>query len=227
MRLKILLILLMLVPPLAFAQRTSYDVVAPNGVVHVEEYDVDGHREMHCAIASDEGLADLTYDGRAIRFGDGYAIEFTTLVRTPAVFVLRLVATAPHGPSSTAILARSMSTGETTHAGLDGFTAAMRRSRHAQIAARVLTELQSEPADGRKWQIDPLNRLSFRIAPNDCLTDAYALVVAAAGILTYCDNPVTGLQCFVSVGGFLGAAYSMWRDCPDNQYADGTIGWGP
>jgi len=227
MRLKFLLLVLMLVPPLTFAQRTSYDVVAPNGVVHVEEYDVDGHREMHCAIASDEGIADLTYDGRSIRYGDGYAIQFTTLARTPAVFVLRLVATAPHGPSSTAILARSTSTGETTNAGLDGFTTAMRRSRQAQIAARVLTALPSTPADSRKLQIDPLSRPSFRIAPNDCLGDAYGLIAAAAGILSYCDNPATPTQCIGAVGTFLLMAYNMWRDCPDQQYADGTVGWGP
>lgn len=125
-------------PVLAFAQTppnpppallSSYDLIAPNGVAHVEELDVGGHRQLHCVVTSNEGSGELTFDGRTIQFGDGYAIELTTLARTPSSFVVRLSAAGQHGPSATAIIARSLRTGETTSAGIEGFSNAMRRSR--------------------------------------------------------------------------------------------------
>lgn len=235
MRLRVLPILLLFIPALAVAQRapsppalaSSYDLVAPNGVVHVEEFDVDGHRQLHCVITSNEGDAELTYDGLAIQFGDGCAIRFTTLARTPAAFVLRLVAVAPHGPSSTAIVARSLSTGETTHAGFEGFSATMRRSRQAQIAAGVLAALQNAPAEGRKLRMDPLGRPPFVAAPQDCLTSAISFVMAAAGVLYYCGDPATALQCIGSISTLGMMGYNMWKDCTDGGYLDECIGCGP
>ena len=226
MRLRmVVLILFLLAPPLAFAQ-ASYDLVAPNGVVHVEESFVDGHKQLHCAVTSNDGVAELTYDGRSIRFGDGYAIEFTTLARTPASFVVRMVAVAPHGPSSTAIVARSLSSGETTHAGFEAFGAAMRRSRQAQIAGKVLVALQNAPADGRKLELDPLGRPPFVTAPDDCLTDAIAFVMAAAGVYVYCGDAATAFNCLGAIATLAGAAYNMWSDCT-GSYLDNSIGFGP
>ncbi|HEV2721401.1 MAG TPA: hypothetical protein VG323_15370, partial [Thermoanaerobaculia bacterium] len=162
--------------------------------------------------------------GRSIRFGDGYAIEITTLANTPSSFVVRLVATAPHGPSSTAIVARSLRTGETTHSGAEGLSLAMRRSRHAQIAAQVLFELQKASAEGRKLQVGSLSRPPFTVRPMDCLTDGIGVITAAVGMLRFCSNPATALECFGAVDGFLVATYSLLRDCPDT-YLDNSIGF--
>ena len=227
MRLKMVeLILFLLVPPLAFAQTSAYDLVAPNGVVHVEESIVDGHKQLHCLVTSNDGDAELTFDGRAIRFGDGHAIEFTTLARTPASYVLRLVATAPHGPSSTAIVAHSLTTGETTHAGFEGFATAMRRSRQAQIAAQVMVALQSTMMEGRKLQMDSLGRPSFTVAPTDCLTDGVTLVMSAAAMYYYCGDPLTSLQCLGAIVTLAVQSYNLWHDCT-SSYLDNSIGFGP
>jgi hypothetical protein len=225
MRLRGLLILLMLVPAFAFAQG-AYDLVAPNGVVHVDESFVDGHKQLHCVVTSNEGDAELTYDGRSIQFGDGYAIEFTTLARTPASFVVRLVAVAPHGPSSTAIVARSLLTGETTHAGFDAFSVAMRRSRQAQIAGQVLGALPTVPAEGRKLQLDSHSRPPFTVAPTDCLTDVIGMVIAATQVYIQCGAEIPDISCLYAVMAFAGASYAVWNDCT-GSYLDNSIGFGP
>src|SRR6266542_3154115 len=112
-----LAILLIAVP--SFAQMaagpqvitTSYDLVGPAGIVHVEEMDINGHRETHFSVTSNGGVAELAFDGRTIRFGDGYSIVLTTLANTPNAFVARFTASGPGGTSATTILAKNLRTG--------------------------------------------------------------------------------------------------------------------
>jgi len=139
-------VLSFVMPTLLFAQTvpgtpvivSSYDLVAPTGVAHVEELEVNGKRRLHCVVTTNEGKAEVTYDGRTIRFGDGYFITRTTLSNTADALVGRLVATDPEGGSGTTIFGVNRKTGETTFAGVEQYTGTLRRSHDVRIANRVL-----------------------------------------------------------------------------------------
>jgi hypothetical protein len=241
-----LVALLILMPALAFAQATSasreilasYDLVAPTGVAHVEEIAVDGHHQTRCVVTTNEGLAEVTFDGRTIRLSDGYSIVRTTLAKTSTALVTRLTANAPDGKSATAILALNLATGQTAFAGFEGYTALIHRSHDIRIANRVLPlvvqqhaapfaiDAPSETGGGAtsgRLRVSALRELPrFKAAPTDCASSSLAFMGAALAVEIYCLSEVEP-NCLLSLMGLTSAAYSMSMDC--GYYTDNTIGW--
>ncbi len=238
-------VLSFVMPTLLFAQTvpgtpvivSSYDLVAPTGVAHVEELEVNGKRRLHCVVTTNEGKAEVTYDGRTIRFGDGYFITRTTLSNTADALVGRLVATDPEGGSGTTL----------------------RRSHDVRIANRVLPLVVPPPrvphltgsgttlwmasgspdplaTDVGNASVTPLMKAksaalgkqpSFRPVPtSDCLSSALLFVAAAGLSVEVCLNGSLW-GCVSALVGLAGAFEGVLTDCfPGFEYGD-TTGYGP
>jgi len=214
----------------------------PTGIVHVEDLDVAGHRQTHCVVTTNDGTADLRFDGRTIQFGDGYSIVRATLVNTPTAFVTRLTATSPGATTANAILARNLVTGETTSAGFDSFVALLRRSHDVRLAATVLPLVSGQtpswkPAGATTSTTGTIDYVGsgrlhagslshhFTVAPMEaCLNASFTYLVCAAAVAATCGAGPEDPLCLVAVMALGGAAYQLATDC--GTYNDNTIGWG-
>jgi hypothetical protein len=222
--------LLIAVPALSFAQKAPYDLVGSAGVVHIEEMEINGHHQTHFSVMSNSGTADLTFDGRTIRYGDGYSIVLTILANTPNAFVARFTANGPGATSATAILAKNLHTGDVTYAGLEEISGFLRRSHDAQIAGVVMRSLADLPAaslaSGNDASISSAGahsgRLVFKPAPADCATSAVLLILSAAGVFTC---PEGGLTCLGGAVGVITQTYTLATSGCGTD-VDNTIGWG-
>ena len=239
MRRTVTTLLLAAFPALAVAQMpletkvvtSSYDLFAPNAVVHVDNLQIGGRVKIHTLITADDGAADLMFDGRTITFGDGYALAMTTLANTPGAFVARFAANAPDGESATAIIGLNLQTREVTSAGMEDVTRLLRRSHDAAIAGRVLPLVSVEHAPGlssgssSSASLWPAGGRLFKPRSQDCLTSGVTFEIAAAAALGTCANPATALACLAAISQLGIQGYSMATGgCI--FYYDNTIGWG-
>lgn len=237
MRQGIITVLLILAPAFLLAQTvpqapvitSAYDLVAPTGVVHVENIANGDRQEIHCVISANDGTADMRFDGRSIRFGDGYSVVYTVLANTTSAFVTRVVASGPNGPTATAILALNPKTQETVFAGWEDFAAMLRRSHHAQIAAKVLP-LAAQPAAGSisgnaSSSVTHVGRgAGLRPKTTDCASSGFQLMVSAAVAASTCPGGVMP-GCLGGAGGMLISGYNLYTGgCI--QPIDNTVGWG-
>ncbi len=207
----------------------SYDLVGSAGVVHVDDMEINGHRETHFSVTSNHGIAGLTFDGRAIRFDDGYSIALTTLANTPDAFVARFTAHDPSGTSVAAILGKNLRTGEVTYAGVDDVVRFLRRSHDAQITGAVMRSLGDQYAPSLQGANEAPARAAgahpgkaFKPAPTDCATSGVTLVISMGGVFTCPEGTIT---CIGGVVGVISSTYSLATGgC--GYSIDDTIGWG-
>src|SRR4029077_17524828 len=105
MRVKIMVVLLILVPALSFAQSNAappqlmrfYTLITPPGsptfgAAYVEDIKIGDRRQIHTMVSPNEGSGEFSFDGRRIVWGDGYTVVRETLANTRGVLVVRLTA---------------------------------------------------------------------------------------------------------------------------------------
>lgn len=222
-------LLLLLLPALAFAQPApqvvrSVDLLTPPGsatfgVAHVEDVRIGEARQIHTIVTTNEGEAEITFDGRTMRFGDGYTIVRETLANARGVLVLRLTASTPEGLSESAIVVYNRKSAETTSIGIDRYAVLLQGSREARLAQKILPLVASAPSAHS-------SELGAKISYlGDCLMAGLAVEAASVGVIVGCGsgNPAA---CTLALYGLAAAWDSFMGTCPATSYDDGTIGWG-
>lgn len=221
---KLLAALLVVLPAVAVAQpqvvRTVDFITPPGtpvfGVAHVEDLRNGDRRQFHIAVSTAEGSADLTFDGRTLRLGDGTTIVSEVLANTRGAFVLRVTASTEAGSSESAILVQNRQTGETSVVGAERYALLLSGSRDARIAHQILSLVTSAPRGS--------GGLSAKVGEFDCLIACMNEMTALFGMAYGCS---TGnlLGCLGAVSAAITQANAMYNSCGLVSYDDGTIGW--
>ena len=205
----------------------TLDLVTPPGsavagVAHVEEVKTGDRQAIHTVVTTNDGSANLTFDGRTLSLGDGYTIVKETLANTHAVLVVRLTASAPDGSSESAVVLWNRQSGEATSIGADRYARLLNGSHDAVMAARILPQLTFSTAQSSGLHGKGLG--SITIHGDDCLQAALAVEAACVGVILGCgsDNPAV---CLIAIYNLANQMQSMSSRCPDSGYND-TIGWG-
>ncbi len=229
MRTKIVtLLLLIALPAIVVAQPApetvrTLDLVTPPGaatfgVAHVEDIRIGDRRQIHTVVTTNEGSADLIFDGRTIQFGDGYTVVRETLANTRSVLVARLTASTPEGSTESAIIVLNRQSAEVTSIGAERYALLLKGSHDARIANQVLP-LVALPATHRDAGLGA--KSSYL---GDCLIAGLAVEAASVGVIVGCGsgNPAA---CALALYGLAVALDSFAGSCPSTPYDDGTIGW--
>ena len=228
MRVKIMVVLLILVPSLSFAQSNAappqvmrfYTLITPPGsptfgVAYVEDMKIGDRRKIHSIVSTNEGSGEFTFDGRTIELGDGYTAVRETLTDNRGVLVARLTASTPEGFSESAIIVANRQTGEVTSIGLDRYTLVLQGSHDVRIINKVLP------------LVAPVTHIAAGLAPrvgDSCDIATLMFVTATLGLELAC---ATGPgACSLAISGWIAAANNYISSCPSTPYGDGTIGWG-
>ncbi len=204
----------------------SFDLVTPPGsavagVVHVEDLRIGNHWQLHTIVTTNDGSADLTFDGRTIRFGDGYTIVRETLANKGGVRVDRLTASAPDGTTASAVILANRASREATAVGIERYVQLLQQSHDARMAGLILPQLTLSPA---------AHAASLKgfgvITPHatSCAQAGLDVEMACAGVIIGCgsDNPLVCGGALYYLGEKIGI---MMDTCDPPSYDDGTIGW--
>jgi hypothetical protein len=205
----------------------TLDLVTPPGsslagVVHVEDIKIGDRRQIHTVVMTNEGSADLTFDGRTTQFGDGYKVVRETLANTPAVRVERLTASAPDGTTEFAVIVLNRQSAEATAIGAERYALLLKGSHEAVIAAQILPQITFKMAHVSGSMFKGLNAITTH--GDDCLQASLAVEAACVGVILGCasENPALCLLALYALGTQID---KMVESCPTPSY-DNTIGWG-
>ena len=205
----------------------TFDLVTPpgsavSGVAHVEDIKIGDRRQIHTVVTTNEGIAELTFDGRTIELGDGYTIMRETLVNTSAVRVVRLTASVPDGTSESAVIVWNRQSREATGLGAERYAKLLKGSHDAVIAAQILPELTFNSVQKTGFVGKGLS--SITIHGDDCVKAALAVEAACVAVILGCgsENPAI---CGMTLYGLGSQLDTMATACPQPVYED-TIGWG-
>ena len=233
MRTKIMGVLLFVtLPAILVAQPArqvmqTLDLVTPPGssvagVAHVEDIKIGDRRQIHTLVMTNEGSADLTFDGRTTLFGDGYTIVREPLANTRAVRVERLTAAAPDGTTESVVIVLNRQSAEATAIGAERYALLLKGSREAVIAAQILPQLTFKTGRAGLSTVKGLGAITTH--GDDCLQASLAVEAACVGVILGCgsENPAVCLLALYALGTQLD---KMAESCPPPNY-DNTIGWG-
>jgi hypothetical protein len=195
---------------------------AVSGVAHVEEVKIGDRQQIRTVVTTNDGSAEMTFDGRTIALGDGYTIVKETLANTNAVLVVRLTATAPDGSSESAVILWNRQSAEATSVGADRYARLLSGSHDAVLAARILSQLTFSTAQSSGLHGKGLG--SITIHGSDCLAASLAVEAACVGVMLGCasENPAV---CLLALYNLANQIDNMTQQCPPPNYTD-TIGWG-
>jgi len=223
MRYKFLVVLLLMIPALAFAQPQvvrTVDLITPPGsatfgIAHVEELRDGNARGFHAIVSTAEGSGELTFDGRTLLLGDGYTVVRETLANTRGALVQRLTATTPAGASESMIVVQNRQTGESSSVGADRYALLLQDSADARIATQVLPLVTRAP--------HATGGLSTKNLIGDCLNAEMAFSISVLMVEVNCLSGIVP-GCAASIAALIGATDGMISNCWLPAYDD-TFGW--
>ncbi|HEV2722131.1 MAG TPA: hypothetical protein VG323_19070, partial [Thermoanaerobaculia bacterium] len=160
----------------------SFDLVTPPGspvigVVHIEDIKIGTRREIHIAVTTNDSAGELWFDGKTMRFGDGYTIVQEKLANAPGLQVLRLTGTTPNGESESAMIVSNFKTGKASSHGMERFSKLMAKSADVELAGVVLPLVTAVP--GRTSRLAPMGGAG-------CVGAVLTLAAVTAGTVGSC-----------------------------------------
>ena len=190
----------------------SADVFANGIAAHVDVIPSGNVKIVHGLIAAPEGLAEFTFNGKSLVFGDGYRVDHEILTNNAAELVVRITGTTPDGISGTALLRYNRQTGMSSTTGLEGLAALMSGSHDLPITSRALRTMRQGSGPS------PFSVLG------DC-TDFSLLFIGAETAAYAACGTGDPISCAMMLGACAAALDQMMSAC-FYELPDGTIGWG-